>query len=146
MTGATLLVSGKPLVLIVEDDALVSLAVEEIMSEGGFGFVAVDKGDDAILELERGADRFCAVLTDIRMPGKTTGWDVGRRARELAPAMPVIYMTGDSAAQWSANGVPNSVLLQKPFVDAQLTTALATLLNAASAACLPANGAGQDVF
>jgi hypothetical protein len=60
--------------------------------------------------------------------------------------MPVIYMTGDSAAQWSANGVPNSVLLRKPFVDAQLTTALATLLNAASAACLPANGAGQDVF
>jgi hypothetical protein len=38
-------------------------------------------------------------------------------------------MTGDSAYLWSAHGVPNSVLLQKPFVDAQLITALANLLN-----------------
>jgi CheY-like chemotaxis protein len=140
MIGTISAVSHKHLILIVEDDALVSLSVEEIMFEGGFDFMAVSTGDAAILELERGVDRFSAVLTDIRMPGKTTGWDIARRARELAPTMPVIYMTGDSSIQWSANGVPNSVLLQKPFADAQLTTALATLLNAASTACVPATG------
>jgi CheY-like chemotaxis protein len=82
------------------------------------------------------------VLTDIRMPRKTAGRDVGRRARKLAPSIPVIYMPGDSAAEWSANGVPNSVLLQKAFLDAELTTALATLLNAPSTAYLPARGPG----
>jgi hypothetical protein len=40
-------------------------------------------------------------------------------------------MTGDSAGGWSADGVPNSLLLQKPFATAQLTTAISTLLNSA---------------
>ena len=41
-------------------------------------------------------------------------------------------MTGDSAADWSAEGVPNSVMLQKPFAEAQLLTAMGTLLIAAA--------------
>jgi len=41
-------------------------------------------------------------------------------------------MTGDSAKNWAAQGVPDSVLLQKPFVHAQLVTALTTLLNEAT--------------
>jgi CheY-like chemotaxis protein len=137
MIGASITDPARHLILIVEDDALVSIAVEEIVSDGGFDFVVTSNGDDAILELERDIGRFCAVLTDVRMPGTTSGWDVARRARELSPTMPVIYMTGDSAAQWSANGVPNSVLLTKPFADAQLMTALASLLNAASTASMP---------
>ncbi|GAC1046202.1 hypothetical protein thsrh120_62090 [Rhizobium sp. No.120] len=66
------------------------------------------------------------------MPGEANGWDLARRARELQPVMPVIYVTGDSAQDWAAQGVPNSVLLQKPFVHAQLVTALTTLLNDAA--------------
>ena len=31
-------------------------------------------------------------------------------------------MTGDSAADWAAEGVPNSTLLQKPFATAQMIT------------------------
>jgi CheY-like chemotaxis protein len=65
------------------------------------------------------------------MPGKLNGGDLARRARELQPLLPVIYMTGDSAAAWRSQGVPGSVLLQKPFADAQLLTALTTLLNEA---------------
>jgi len=38
-------------------------------------------------------------------------------------------MSGDSASQWSARGVPNSLMLSKPFAPAQLVTGLATLLN-----------------
>jgi hypothetical protein len=41
-------------------------------------------------------------------------------------------MSGDSAREWSANGVPESIMLQKPFVLAQLITAITTLLNQAS--------------
>jgi hypothetical protein len=43
--------------------------------------------------------------------------------------MPVVYMTGDRGNQWAANGVPGSILVSKPFVPAQLLTAIATLLN-----------------
>jgi hypothetical protein len=42
-------------------------------------------------------------------------------------------MTGLAADEWSSRGVPNSVLLQKPFAPAQLITAVSQLLNAGPA-------------
>ena len=42
--------------------------------------------------------------------------------------MLVLYVSGDSAHEWTARGVPNSAMVAKPFVDAQIITALATLL------------------
>jgi hypothetical protein len=39
-------------------------------------------------------------------------------------------MSGDSAHEHTVQGVPDSVMLQKPFAPAQLITAIATLLNA----------------
>jgi hypothetical protein len=49
----------------------------------------------------------------------------------MDPAMPVVYMTGGHGRQWLSKGVPQSVLLQKPFVPTQILTAVAKLLNIA---------------
>jgi DNA-binding response OmpR family regulator len=57
------------------------------------------------------------------------GWELTRLAREINPELPVVYMTSASADEWPANGVPNSILLQKPFAMAQLLTAVSQLLN-----------------
>lgn len=38
-------------------------------------------------------------------------------------------MTGASADDWPSMGVPNSILLTKPFAPAQLVTAVSQLLN-----------------
>jgi hypothetical protein len=54
--------------------------------------------------------------------GILPGW------REHIHDLPVIYMSGDSAADWSSKGVPNSVIVAKPFVAAQIVTAVATLM------------------
>ena len=59
------------------------------------------------------------------------GWAVARKAREMNPEFPIIYMTGADAEKWPVNGVPNSILLNKPFAPAQLLTAVSQLLNAA---------------
>ena len=45
---------------------------------------------------------------------------------------PVVYMTGAAADEWASQGVPNSILLQKPFAPAQLVTAVSQLLNTGS--------------
>jgi DNA-binding response OmpR family regulator len=73
--------------------------------------------------------KFRALVTDINLTGKLRDWDIARRAREIEPEFLVIYMTGDHAADWSSKGVPNSVMLEKPFAPAQLVTAIANLLN-----------------
>jgi DNA-binding NtrC family response regulator len=123
---------SKLLVLIAEDEPLIQATLEDVVAEAGFLHFSVSNADEAIRALEEDSARFCALITDVRMPGEADGWDLARRARELQPLMPVIYMTGDSAKDWAAQGVPNSVLLQKPFVQAQLVTALTTLLNDAA--------------
>jgi len=70
------------------------------------------------------------LITDINLPGKLSGWEAAKRARELNPDIPVIYMTGAAADDWASRGVPNSLLLQKPFAPAQIVTAVAQMLNA----------------
>ena len=51
-------------------------------------------------------------------------------AREIDPTMPIIYMTGTHGEEWASKGVPNSLLLAKPFAPAQIVTAISQLLNA----------------
>ena len=118
-------------ILVVEDEVLIHSLLQEPLEEGGFAVDIVTSGEAALSALEAPDADICALITDIRLGrGEPTGWDVARRARELNASLPVIYMTGDGAGDWAANGVPNSVLLNKPFAPAQVVTAVAQLLNA----------------
>jgi hypothetical protein len=71
-------------------------------------------------------------VTDVSVRGRIDGWEVARRAREIDPEFPIVYMSGTSAADWPSKGVPNSIMLAKPFARAQLVTAVSQLLNAGS--------------
>jgi hypothetical protein len=51
------------------------------------------------------------------------------KARAIDPEFPVVYISGASAADWPSKGVPNSIMLPKPFAPAQLVTAVSNLLN-----------------
>jgi CheY-like chemotaxis protein len=117
-------------VLVVEDDQLIQAMVEEALSDGGFESAITGSAEEAITLLQGDKSKFRAVVTDINLLGRIDGWDVARAAREIDPALPVIYMTGTQGNEWASKGVPNSVLLTKPFAPAQLVTALAQLLNA----------------
>jgi DNA-binding NtrC family response regulator len=121
-------------VLAVDDDVLVLDLLQSTLEDGGFQVVTALGGDEAIaaLEMNRARD-ICAVVTDVNLGRGTSGWDVGQRARELRPGLPVVYISGDSAHDWTSRGVPRSMLVQKPFAPAQLITAVATLINAQTA-------------
>ena len=116
-------------ILVVEDDALLQDMVQEALSEGGFETEITSSGEEAITILEGNKSKHRALI-DVNLQGRLTGWDVAKRARELDPDLPVIYMTGAAADQWPSHGVPNSLLLNKPFAPAQIVTAVAQLLNA----------------
>lgn len=70
------------------------------------------------------------IITDIRFGEPPDGWDVARVAREIDSEMPIVYVSGDSAPDWASKGVPNSLILAKPFAMAQLVTAISQLLSA----------------
>lgn len=122
--------SGLPPILIVEDEFFIQEMVEHALAEGGFVVECVSSGEKALALLQRDTSKYRALITDINLQGVITGWDVAKSARELIPDIPVVYMTGAAAEQWTSHGVPNSLLLNKPFAAAQVVTAVSQLLNA----------------
>ena len=120
-----------PTILVIEDEDVIQLLVEEALTEGGFAVDIVPSGEEALTLLASGQKTYRALVTDISIKGKVSGWDVATKLRETDPTVPVIYMSGAHADDWPVKGVPNSVMLAKPFAPAQLVTALAQLLNAA---------------
>jgi DNA-binding response OmpR family regulator len=116
------------LLLLVDDEALVRMTIQEALEDAGFDVRPAASGSEAMALLDAEPHSFAAVITDVNL-GEISGWDVARHARELRPTMPVVYVTGDSAGQWAVQGVPKSVLVEKPFAPAQIVTAVAGLLN-----------------
>jgi CheY-like chemotaxis protein len=82
--------------------------------------------------VEIGVVKYSALVTDIHLRGPMKGWEVARLIRQIDPAFPIIYMTGAAADHWASQGVPNSILLKKPFAPAQVVAAVSQLLNTGS--------------
>jgi len=106
--------------------------IEEALSEAGFVAKILSSAEEALTLFRAGARDYKALVTDVNLKGVLSGWDVARQAREQEPLLPVVYMTGGAAHQWPSQGVPNSILLEKPFAPAQLVTAVSNLLNIGS--------------
>ena len=117
-------------ILIVEDDQQIQTIVEDALIEGGFEPAIAPSGEEAVTLLKGNKATYRAVVVDVNLRGRMDGWEVARQAREIDPAFPIVYMTGAGSDQWPSHGVPNSILLTKPFAPAQLVTAVSQLLNA----------------
>jgi CheY-like chemotaxis protein len=119
------------MVLLVEDEPLILLVAQDALEAGGYTVLPVQLASEALEVLDSRIAELSGLVTDIRLPGGSDGWRIARHARELKPDLPVVYTTSDSAADWPAKGVPNSVVVQKPYAGAQLLTAISTLMTTA---------------
>jgi DNA-binding response OmpR family regulator len=125
-------VAELPSILIVEDDTSLQAIIEEALTEGGFETAIASSAEEAIILLKGKATNYKALVTDINLKGRLSGWDVARQARQIEPNFPIVYMSGTAGADWTSHGVPNSIMLEKPFAPAQLVTAVSQLLNTGS--------------
>jgi DNA-binding response OmpR family regulator len=113
-----------PTILIVEDDLMIHHMVEEALKEAGFGTAVASSAEEAVTLIRGKVMNYQALVTDINLEGRMTGWEVAKQARQIEAAFPVVYMTGAAGDDWTSHGVPNSILLVKPFAPAQLVTAV----------------------
>jgi len=116
-------------ILVVEDEQAIQTIVDEALTEGGFESAVAASGEEAVTLLKGGLIKYRALVTDIGLRGRFDGWEVAQQAREIDPAFPIVYMSGAHADDWASKGVPNSIMLTKPFAPAQLVTAVSQLLN-----------------
>lgn len=121
--------NASPLILVVEDEYAIQGFIDDALSEAGFGSDILSSAEEALTLFRSGMKSYVALVTDVNLKGRLDGWHVAREVREREPSFPVVYMTGAAAGQWSSQGVPNSILLAKPFAPAQLVTAISQLLN-----------------
>jgi DNA-binding response OmpR family regulator len=124
-------VDQQPLILVIEDEYPVQGLVEEWLADGGFGTDILSSAEEALTLFKSGLKTYKALVTDVNLKGRLSGWEIARQIRAIDPVFPIIYTTGVAADEWASQGVPNSILLTKPFAPAQLVTAISQLLNAA---------------
>ena len=118
-----------PIILVVEDDYLIQSVVEEALADGGFEAAITASGEEAVTLLKGHRGKYRALVTDINLKGTMDGFEVAQHAREIDPDFPIVYTSGAAASDWASKGVPNSIMLPKPFAPVQLLTAIANLLN-----------------
>lgn len=114
-------------VLLVEDDVQVASLTSAMLGELGYEVIPVTTGQAALNELAATPD-IGLVLSDVMMPGGMDGMGLVREMRQRKITLPVVLVSGFSAAakrDAEDEGVP---LLPKPYtlddLAAQLTSAL----------------------
>jgi CheY-like chemotaxis protein len=120
------------LILFVDDEPLIFETVKETLEDGGFTVRPEHTPEGALQALEECGGELAGLVTDVNLGSHTTGWSIARRARELRPDIPVVYTSGYAAGDWSAEGVPHSIMVPKPYAPAQIVTAISSLINKAA--------------
>lgn len=103
-------------ILVVDDDAAVSMAVREILEPDGFGLECPSDPRAALLEAIRRVPDL--VILDVGMPGMT-GWEFCAilRRQSATREVPVLFLTGRSEVRdrITAMQLGGSDFLAKPF-------------------------------
>ena len=105
---------NKRLVLVVDDDPSMRMALSESLLSCGYQVEAAVDGADALTKFDKG--RFDVVITDMRMP-KVGGIEVLRGVKKISPGTDVIvitaYGTVNTAVQAMKEGASDFIM--KPF-------------------------------
>lgn len=123
-----------PNILVIEDDVQLQTTIEAALEEEGLEPAIAATGEEAVTLLKSDSSDYRALVVDIRLLGRIDGWEVARTARRVDPDVPIVYITGEAADRWEAQGVPRSVLLKKPFAPSELVTVIQRLLDQRSGA------------
>ena len=119
-----------PRVLVVDDDAMVCVAIEVCLQRQGFEVTVADGGEAGVRALE--ASTFDVMLIDIFMP-HMRGFESIRVFHERAPGIPLIAMSGYAFASFDTPSpdflamtleLGATVCLRKPFTPNALLAAV----------------------
>src|SRR6476661_7097025 len=83
----------RPVVLIVEDEALLRMDAVDMIAAAGFEAVEAANADQAIEILEARPD-VAVVFTDIQMPGSMDGLKLARAVRGRWPPIKIVATSG----------------------------------------------------
>ncbi len=114
--------SGKPRILVVEDECLVAMLLEDFIAELGYTVVATAaRKEDALRRLEAGG--IDAALLDVNLDGERS-YPIAEAL--AARGLPFVFVTGYGEAGIEP-AFRDRPVVQKPFTQDSLRQALAKL-------------------
>jgi CheY-like chemotaxis protein len=111
-------------ILLVDDDALVSMNTANMLMDLGHNVVESHSATHALQFLASDA-KFDVVVTDYAMPGMN-GLDLATKIRQMKPEMPVILATG--YAELPSHSTLDFPRLAKPYSQGELADLLETTM------------------
>lgn len=119
--------TGKPVVLVVEDEYLIRMDTVEILERAGFDVIEAINADHAIALMETHPD-VAVIVTDIQMPGSIDGLRLAAVVRDRWPPVAIIVTSGRVAP--GDNDLPRGArFLPKPYSDRVLIQSVRQLLD-----------------
>ena len=118
---------GGETILVVEDDAEIRDLTVAALAEIGYGARAAADADAALRSLDAAPD-VDLLLTDVVLPGQTSGLDLAQQVRARRPAIKILLTSGyiDPAEHRAASGgIP---VLRKPYRRDDLARKVRTVL------------------
>jgi CheY-like chemotaxis protein len=102
-----------PVILVVEDEALVRFAAVGMLEDAGFRMIEAVNGDQA-LELLTADSDVQLLFTDVTMPGATDGLALARQVRARWPHIAIMIVSAKQVA-YAEELPPGSRFEQKPY-------------------------------
>jgi len=132
--------TGTETILVVEDDDTVRDTVVGMLAGLGYRVLEAANGAAALTVLESG-EPVDLLFTDVIMPGSVSSRVLADRARELRPAMKILFTSGYTENTIVHNGRldPGVQLISKPYGRDQLAQKVRNVLTRAGG---QGNGAG----
>ena len=123
--------AGGGAILLVEDEDPVRVVAERALTRQGYEVTCARDGEEG-LELVRAkaeeGGQFDIVVSDVVMP-TMDGPAMARKIREIAPELPVLFMSGYAEEQLRNEiGIANAWFMPKPFSVQQLSEKVAEVL------------------
>lgn len=113
--------------LVVEDDALIRMALQDFFAAEGFSVETVEDGEKALAAM--GREPFDIVLLDVMLP-KKNGFEVLKESQERNLAAPVLMLTarGEPEAILKGFGLGAADYVLKPFSPEDLSSRVEKIL------------------
>lgn len=113
---------SSPLVLVVEDDALVRMMARDLLEDASFEVLEAVSADEALVLLECQPD-IGVLFTDIDMPGSMNGLELASLVAERWPHIRLVVTSG--RYQPGNEGVPDEgKFVPKPYQLPQIVQAI----------------------
>jgi DNA-binding response OmpR family regulator len=113
---------SQPAILVADDEPFVLLYIERVLQLANYRVITTTTVEDAWKILERRQSEIELVLTDIVMPGPIDGLELAEKIHQLAPGLPVLFITGATSESdpRAALMAEKQLVLRKPFFPEQL--------------------------